>query len=1277
MLERTASSIEPCSLSLQRVLPSTRACLQSRRQLHTTFWNHGAHELDVIAACQSLMRLPRTEPPKAPRLPPEPKKEVPTMIRASSFLFDFLYPNGTAALLRRLYPQLSSRIEPVSRHKRPISRHYMSSTPGQSDPQADAETIKPGEPVDSQEVDGIVFEDGLRDETGRPRFESTPEAELQALLSSRQAIPYEKIWIQYKKLDPEVMRRYRTDVLLALSTSNRTLEAWRINELFLLYNIRQWNERIVYAAVKAELLLQNVSSALQIFEMALKRRNCGNALDLLVAYGFENSAWDLVLQAWIAYEKQLKPSFTEVTWMMLQDDPDFSADHVVATTEEDIKDQTQAEEQPLEAQELEPEHEPEPKLPDGEVLRFSRLSEVHNISTRIELFLDSTPLGLEEPTKADLAQRRVAATNFLGFVAQTSLPLFKQNVAVRLLDVAENMGLYEFYIALCIEQGHKKLAANLYQEYRTLAAKDWDSAKESKKKKRTLMRDSVLRLMMDVLYPESTRALEQLQQDWYRYYNRLDRRGYLKFMNFYARRGDVGSIMRLVKEFEKYCDPNVQQDPKFVKTLMNTHAVRGDAKSARQVLEDWMDKVGEEPDIINWNILLNAYTREGSYDAAIDLFARIYEKGMANEYTYTTMMKMAAWRGDLQFNLELFEMAKRSGVEARTPMMMTILEAYCQNDRYAEAERLCVKITKDKEVDGDYVYLWNVLLRYSAKQRDLTTVNRLLETMTTFKITYNQDTYSHLLLALLYTRQSHHALHLLRLAQKEGGFEPTPGHYALLMSVFIHTGESHVVRNILKLMDGLKYSRGAICMTKAIDALGRWRELPEQRRHGRDGQSYLREALKQFYAVLEQEKKGSPDDRLAMTSLYSKMLFVLTQMRRFTTVHEIIKLYNTRYPHRSTPQTLPLKLMHNIMLADFYEKKYDEVKATWNIVLGRTTTRGQPVLGVVNADGTPAEDSKVMYSQRFRLCDPLKTMQRLYLQLEDADGLIELVATVRRKGFELDSKNWNYHIQALARLKRWRHAFLLCEEKLMPQWLGWYWYRYKHSKQEYKLPLEVRRLGSHPHYPRPISHTLLVLAKEYMELEQMSLWSREAAREFEFIKEKCPQVVRAISTMERVGSQLEYEILDGGRDKQQPTDEDGILSSPSENNGLNAGFWDQYGNLRQDPLWRRPGIGGHSLEENEIRRKTKAQVRDEKRAREEKRRARLEKAREERRIRFEQRQGNVSYDKVWSEEGYLSSDPSAPTKKGKGKKDENDNADQDIEAALKAMLDEHNNGKNE
>src|SRR4051812_17275069 len=120
MLERTATSIEPCSNSLQRVLPSVRSCLQSRRKLHTAFWNHGASELELIDACQAIMRQPATES-KMHTTPAKPDKRAePTT--ASGFLLDFLYPSGTAALLRRPYPIHPVRLESGSRPRSHMSR---------------------------------------------------------------------------------------------------------------------------------------------------------------------------------------------------------------------------------------------------------------------------------------------------------------------------------------------------------------------------------------------------------------------------------------------------------------------------------------------------------------------------------------------------------------------------------------------------------------------------------------------------------------------------------------------------------------------------------------------------------------------------------------------------------------------------------------------------------------------------------------------------------------------------------------------------------------------------------------------------------------------------------------------------------------------------------------------------------------------------------------------------------------------------------------------------
>jgi pentatricopeptide repeat-containing protein PET309 len=828
-------------------------------------------------------------------------------------------------------------------------------------------------------------------------------------------------------------------------------------------------------------------------------------------------------------------------------------------------------------------------------ISYPTLAATENFEAKVrELykFLENDPERLD--------QRTALVDSFLKHIVRHSLDLFRPSDVIFMLDRARDPLSYERYIILNAEQGRNRLASDLYKKYRVLPNK-------------VRVAESVLRIMIDIFFPHNVHGMELLLEDWYRDYGRLNERAYHKFMAFYAGRGDIKSIMRLGKEYSRHYDVKVEEDPKWVANLMHAHAVRGDPEAARHVMDRAVERSGEPPELKQWNILLNAYAKAGDYEGAIGLFAHICNEYEVDDYTFATMMHMAGFRGDLQFTLELFQLAKERNVEPNVAMMRALTEAYCQNDRHAEAEKLCVQLTKKREIAGDYTFLWNGLLRHNARRRDLTTVNRLLELMSSLGIAYNQETYSQLILALLYARQSHHAMHLLRVAHREGVFEPTADHYVMLMAAFINSGEPHMALKTNELMAQMNFPESAMRMTKVIDALGRWQQFPSSKRRGLRGQYFLQRILRDFYEVMKREEQGAPDDVRSVVGLYSKVIFILTQMREFATVQQIVQLHNSRYPSRGTEETIPLKLLHSVMLADFYEKKYDRVMQTWELILERSSERYQPASAYLGTEAPTEPRKPVVYAQRFRLCNPLKTMQRLYLQTEDPEGLMNLVSTVRERGFDLDSKNWNYHVQALARLKQWRQAFTVCEEVLMPQWMGWYSVRAE-AKEKNQLPLELRRAGTNPARPRPIAHTLLILAKEYMDLEQMALWSHEANREFKFITENCPKTVHAVTSMVRSGSPLEAEIL--GEERREESD------------GMDTDL---------DGRWYAEKVQGRETEELRVqggRRPGKL--------------VRQATPKWARSARTKEREENVPYDDVWTQGGYLNvGDPAAQKKKGK------------------------------
>ncbi|KXX79790.1 Protein Rf1, mitochondrial [Madurella mycetomatis] len=1328
MLERTAATIEPCSL--QRVLPSTRTCLQSRRQLHTAFWHHGAADLELLDA---VMRSPPSEL-KAPTIPIQSNTKPDTMTTGSAALLDFLYPGGTMALLRRPYSTHPLRLESSSMPPKPISRLFTSSAPYRSHSPVDSQ-VAGEESLGEYAVEPQCWELPLEEEgPERPvSREPTPAfadpGALRRLLHSDNSSSYDHIFQLYTHLEPGHKAELRTDVLLTLSSSTRSVEAWRVNDLFALYRTDEWTEQVVCAAIKAQLTLHNAAAAMSVFRAAVQQRGFGRGLDHLAAYGLEHAAWNIVLEAWELFstirqgtelgvdspvvQDSRAPVRSGTSWSAepftstmardIQHTADFteaeSAESVVeltamagrmteptttqpagtvaeSTTAKDVKPTVESsavqdtvtvsspaqdtklvvestQEQNIKpaiesvtAQFTEPAAKSESVQDAGcaaesgseQSSRSERESVVASPTTerstrgypslaRVENFTAKVKQLYEAVAndRGSVAHRIGQIDTFLCHLARHSLDLFRPSDAVFILDRAKDPQAYERYIILTMEAGRKRLAGELYWKYRALPG--------------VRVADFVLRAMIEVFHPHNVRGMEQVLGDWYRGYNCLDERAYRKFMTFYSGRGDVKSIIRLAEEHAKHHNSRVGEDPKFTVTLMNAHAVKGDSEGARRVMEGAVEKTGVPPDSVMWNVLLNAYTKAGDYEGAVKLFLRICREHEPDATTFGTIMGMAAWRGDLQYTLELFQVAKDRNVHPSVNMIRALVLAYCQNDRYAEAEKLCLDITKERKISGDYTLLWNTLLNHNAKRRDLTTVNRLLEFMSAQGVTYNQDTYSHLLLALLYCRQSHHAMHLLRVAHRERVFDPTPDHFILLMATFIKSGEPHMALRTNKLMAKLNFPESARRMTKVIDALSRWQELPSSKRHGRDGQHFLQRILKEFYKAMERVDGGSPDSAHSVVNLYSKMLFILTQMREHATVQQLIQLHNSRYPARSSPQDIPIKLLHNIMLADFFEKKFDRVKETWRIVVQRTAKRSGTAAALLNRD-PEAASRPVAYAMRFRLGDPLKTMQRLHLEEGDAAGLMATVGEIRGLGFELDSKNWNYYVQALARLKEWREAFTTCESVLMPQWAGWYRVRVKMEKSKNRLPLELRRLGSNPDRPRPIAHTLIILAKEYMDLEQMRLWSHEAAREFEFITSRCPKTVRAVTTMVRSGSEFEARIFGGeerAEAKREPEDENEAyfreqlaVEELVNDEGEGAEDQQQEDENRQEWVERRGRRRMEQLTEEERQRK-----------REERERRREVERTENREQRY------AAYDNMWSHDnGFAGADESAAPPQG-------------------------------
>ena len=924
---------------------------------------------------------------------------------------------------------------------------------------------------------------------------------LRDILSSDEP-EFDHIWSLYHHLDPSLRDDFRLDVLNCFGRSGRWMEDWKVKELFSELDSSQWTEFTVSAAINANLALGNAPLAKEIFSKAVELHGFVQSFEVILAHALTRSEWESVLELWrTVLDKFGSELPDDITFEALRTVPDLekvlSDFYAFADSLPETEDAQAAELRPgtsmqvvesqpcLSLQVVEPQ--PDASLPAAESF--------------LDADAEATKLAVKRHFAALLARGpKGRADALMYYILRRSWETLDPSCVASLLKRAGTNLEYEDFIRLCMRRDHRRLAAQMYRQYRQIP--------------NVRIRVFILRLMLFVFDPHDPHGMEQVLQDWYARYERLSAFGYRKFIFFYARRGDTKTAFRLWEECKRYhYFAAWGRGP--VTSLMHIYAMRGDIKGARQLLASARAVLQRDDDPAEWNVLLHAHVESGDFEGAGKMFFDMLDAGLVSGYTFGTYMGMAGARGDLKLCLDLYETAKRVGVELNSAMAAAIIEAYCENDRFTEAEAFCNEAT-EAGIEGNYTMMWNSLLTNYANRIDLPNVNRTLERMTKLGIQYDDRTYDHLLRALTHCRQGRPAMRLVQTARDEGVFQPTLYHYLLVMSAFLRSREPNLALKVNAAISRMGYEMTTDRAGKVIEALGRWQELPQQARIGKTAENYRQTILDTFWDAMERERNSGSGDIRPVSRLCSQTIFILAHMRDFASIGSIVKYFKEYFLRGMAPLDVPLNFLSASMFVDFCQNRFDQARATWNVIWEKTKGLGKPAALREGAEfeGIP--------TRCYILCNPLKTMQRLYLSDRDGDGLQRLITKVKEAGFELDAKNWNYYVQGMALLEKWEEAFTTCETMLMPRWTGWRRIQQKSGMAEgktvlSKLPLDIRRMGSSPRNKRPTSYTLLVLAREHDKMERMAPWSQDAEALFRSINETCPKVVKAIRTMEDAG----------------------------------------------------------------------------------------------------------------------------------------------------------------
>ncbi|KAI1432800.1 hypothetical protein GGR50DRAFT_672178 [Xylaria sp. CBS 124048] len=1076
MLERTAVCLEPCGL---RVLPSHKKALQSTRQLHVAFWQHGAAEIELTKTWQALMHgtLDTTHVS-------DTSKSL--SLNASLFLLDFLYPTGAIALLRRLSPvspdgSFNCRLRPRTSHvahlyNSPIPRKQLEPnrtpirnrgdlTEGNSESDESSQYNTPPVLIES---DG----QGLSD---RSHIES-----IEHILQSEDLERADVLWRHYKSLDEQTQNTISRQALTFLSKTGRVSDYWKISELFSNIDEANWDDDAFISGITAEVNLQNLSRALSIFERGLKSTVLDNttlvdSLDLLLVAAFKSLTTEFIEEVWKLYPEMA------ARWNF-----------------------------------------------DGITADLKLLASVPGMADKAMMLSKYLSERLSDPSCQDIEREALQALQKI-LVRKALFSCENSQVLPLLLLTKDDLAFGEYLLAAQKRGGSKLIATDVYAVYRDLPG--------------SVPSHAILHCVFDAYtglngsISKIMAGVDLLWDDWHEFHGAPSRRAYQRHMGFHASRGHKERVYTLwteyIERFREDATVDIFEGSDTFAHLLQVHAVNGESEEAQRIFNDMSEKFKVQPSLYNWNILLNSYAKADDYEGALATFDELCKAVQPDQYSYGTLMQMAGGRGDLAFTVDLYRRARNSGVAVNDAMLSSLVDAYCQNDHHREAEDVCTRAAEKALVAPR---MWNKLLYYHALRRDLASINRILNTMADKSIPYNNYTYLQLLLGLTLCRQSHHALQLLTVGLKESVFEVTPAHFNIVMGGLLRTGEPSLIKRLCLLMEEHGIAITEDVMFRLSQALTQWRDLPPQQRRQRTKRQWVGDALRVFFQIYgygaglkANYKSLNPKPVRAKELLrsgrdvyqFGTIAYIFAQLNDSVRVNELVGLYRYVFQSSSSDDgVLPLNMLNAVMLAALQDNRHNRVKSTWALLFDNVKQAARSADYRADLPHTHKISPKFHYA----LSGSLRVMQELLFRENDAVGLRKLIDEVTEAGFEIDSKNWNYHVQILVQMKQYKPAFTICETTLMPNWTGWFAVRVKQAVRD-SLPLDIRRKGSSPRYLRPTATTLYRLAQAYLELDRLGPWSSEAAETLSEVERDSTQVIRAIKSMIRVHSDLEAELF--------------------------------------------------------------------------------------------------------------------------------------------------------
>lgn len=962
MLERATACLDTgARLSLR----CARRASRSRRQLHQTFWTHGAGDLDLPPSL-----LGTTPPPPNPDDRRQDGRNGDSATATESPFLDFLYPPQALALLHRASEPRREKWE--ERNARRLPRGFVQATRGYASGTAErrsAENKQEAAPEETQEnwlpleflADGkteeLVPDTGDADTAGESEHspETTSEAPglLDAAFPADQASSKQlrnlmtashrnialqdavksmdhttKAWEIYEQLDASEKDNLdlKTALLKFLSTHHNEVAETHCLELYSSIPAPQRNMEIYKPALSVFLRCNLYGLAEQGHAEALERLSNAHELSgWLCRYAIEHEMWDMAFrlkhQLDARHEGILQAVAAKSFWQQITEMPDLLSKAISLSKHFRILKRTNA--------------------MSRETRDFCKIIFREGI---VQEFISYNKKGSPEVSEARKSYQRRRIRYLLGEISlqNRETATFFRDVIMAVIAPSSSIHYPDVHTVV----------SYMYVQYRKMTG----VVPEKEMLHQLLYR---LRQYSAALQDTHRNAhsikIDTIHSDWHRYHGRTPVWVLEELMTYYAREGLLdrleGYRRYLFKTYPDYADR-----AKALWTLIYVHARRADVQQAKNAFDGIkrLAKVARTvPDTRCWNVLLHAHSRADDLDGALETLREMLATPgvQLTRYAFHPVLELYANKGDAESVNNMLEQYDEVCEEKRnTALYGSLMRALIKNNEVHAAQRLLGEIIekrKGREIEGSLTGPFNMLLVTYALRREVDAAMRVYRWMKSEKVIMDADTYSALMQALISYRQSPAANKILTTVMRDKGVQPTAFHYALVIKGYInqgmyqeavHLGRKMERKNIRKSISfNVAYLQAKALLESKHKQSSDTRELPLEDTM-RDLEVMLESDVLEGVASKQPQKLNISQPGAAEAAYFEQLIYVHGKRRCLDAVKELIARYEQRTKQQDIwtgPKPATSRLLAALMVASTSAQDWKDVDECWQLAKSR------------------------------------------------------------------------------------------------------------------------------------------------------------------------------------------------------------------------------------------------------------------------------------------------------------------------------------------------------